>query len=258
MHVTHLQVPDLLGDRVIGHVPAVIRALRSRPTDLRAITDDQLPAPRGPWGQRAGGQQFAQESLHPLGAGGQALAHRLVTDRFAIARANAGNLPPRQIGNAIEQDQVQEVLGRLNHPRPLEGLTLARQLRALGRQLLSELRILASNLLKWHGSLLSSWDSRRETFCHFFQHFTSYLGAYAGPAPHPARCERGYTLHLPTAARAWSATAPSWRGLPLTYIFYRIRNGAPQPAITPGRQTLWRIDRVHGGHCHRLAVRVKL
>src|SRR5439155_20060923 len=100
-------------------------------------------------------------------------------------RADPRNLPYRQIGTAIEQDQVQEVLGRLNHAGPLEGLILARQVRALGRQLLSELRILASNLLKWHGSLLSSLDSRRETFCHFFQHFTAYLGAYGVIPPPP-------------------------------------------------------------------------
>src|SRR5437867_13029746 len=211
MHVTHLQVPDLLGDRVIGHVPAVIRALRSRPTDRRAITDDQLPAPRGPWGQRAGGQQFAQESLHPLGAGGQALAHRLVTDRFAIARANAGNLPPRQIRDAVEQDQVQEFIGRLNHPRPLEGLTLARQLRTLGRQLLSELRILASNLLKWHGSLLSSLGSRRETFCHFFQHFTSYLGAYgARPSGRPSSGKTPHHCPLFQSRKRVPRLSKSW------------------------------------------------
>src|SRR5206468_1864539 len=125
---------------------------------------------------------LADERLHPLRAGRQALAHGLITEGVATARADPRNLPYRQIGTAIEQDQVQEVLGRLNHAGPLEGLILARQVRALGRQLLTELRILASNLLKWHGSLLSSLDSRRETFCHFFQHFTSYLGAY-GVAP---------------------------------------------------------------------------
>jgi len=66
VHVTQVQFPDLLGDRVIGHVPAVIRALRSWPTDLRAITDDQLPAPRGPGG--AGWRAtVCQESLTHLG-----------------------------------------------------------------------------------------------------------------------------------------------------------------------------------------------
>src|SRR5262245_14633539 len=80
----------------------------------------------------------------------------------------------------------------------------------------------------------------------------------SGTDPHLSRPGRGQTLHRPTAAQAESATAPSWRGLPLTAIFSRIRHRVPQPARTPERWTLWRIDREHGDHCPRLAARVKL
>src|SRR5712691_351776 len=201
MHGAHVQFPDLLGDRVIGPVPAIIRALRAGPADLRAITEDPLPGTRGPSGQRAGRQHFAQEALHPLRTGPQALPHGLIRKRLATARTDAGNLAQRQSPNAVEQHQVQEVLGRLQHPGALEGLTRPRQLCALGRQLLSQLFILASNVLKWHGSLLSRVVALSERL--FATSFNTLQPMLAHMGHCPTRLSFAFQSPIPSSLSIW-------------------------------------------------------
>src|SRR5215475_1194957 len=182
MHVGQMQFGNLLRYWVVSQMPAVIRSLGAWATDLRAITDDNSPAFLT--GRQINpGQHLAQQRLEPIGTGSQALPDRLIRQLDACADANAGLFAEAQIGEAVEKDQIEQLIRRFDFSSANESFMFARQFGQFRRQLLFQLLILAIKFLWWHLSLLPRWKLFSRDLCHLFSMVYIIILARMGHSP---------------------------------------------------------------------------
>src|SRR5262245_27490532 len=190
INVGHTQLIDSLRHRIVSQMPAVIRSFGAWAADLRAVTDDNSPAFLT-GRQINAGQHLAQQRLEPIGTGLQALPDRLIRQLDACADANAGLFAKAQIGEAVEKDQIEQLIRRFDFSSANESFMLARQFGQFRRQLLFQLLILAIKFLWWHLSLLPRWKLLSRDLCHLFSMVYIIILARMGHSPeikaHPSR-----------------------------------------------------------------------